>query len=266
MVIRLCESSCCIIELVRTVTMVSRLVSDREVRPLSGLDLPEWADFLYLERKNMKLNQYQEITRVYDAGSELPEFITKKINQGKVLAEVREELERIPEVDVNADDLEAQYLARVKAFALNEGLKLIEHDRYEKLLEQQLSSAIDVGLNRLIKSLKVKVAADLETLDDSAFSRLLLLTENLPNKLDQGLLPLTSRLMALVKVEGNSSIVSASAREWEKEARTDRRAALKNIKEGYYPYLSLVFISALDDLTQRRKDLGDLLASPTRVV
>lgn len=177
-----------------------------------------------------------------------------------------QKLKLVQDINLNASDLKGQYKAQAHALSLREGARHIQHDQLDRLLEQRLSNAIDVGFNRLIKKLNEKVNQDLETLDDSAFSRLLLLTENLPNKLDQGLLPLTSRLMALVKVEGNSSIVSASAREWEKEARTDRRAALKNIKEGYYPYLSLVFISALDDLTQRRKDLGDLLASPTRVV
>lgn len=143
---------------------------------------------------------------------------------------------------------------------LREGARLIEHDRYEKLLEHQLSSAIDISFNRLIKSIGEKVATDLDSWNESAMERLLVLVDYLPNSLTTtGLLPSTSRVMALVKIEGNSSIVSASARAWESESRTDRRAALKNIKEGYYPYLSLVFINGLDELEQRRTDMASLL-------
>jgi len=214
-----------------------------------------------------KLKHYQELMNAYDIGNELPAFITRILDQQEAMVEIRKEVEDVP-IDFNgsADELKKQYKERCMALALRDGSRQID-DRFERLLEQRLSSAVEVGMNRLIKSLSEKVAADLDSLNDAgAMERLLVLVDSLPNQLDMGLIPSTSRLMAIVKIEGSSSIVSASARAWEKESRTDRRAALRNIKEGYYPYLSLVFISGLDDLTQRRKDLGDLLASPTRVV
>ncbi len=205
-----------------------------------------------------KIKQYQELMNAYDVGNELPEFITKKIDQRKALEEIRTEVELVPDIDLNASDLKEQYKAQAHALSLREGARLIDYARYEQLLEQRLSGAIDVGFNRLIKNLHEKVNQDLETLDDAALGRILLLVDNLPNDLQTELLPSTSRLLAVVKVEGpHKAIVSATAREFNEEAR-NKGEALRTLKEGY-PYLSLAFIDSLEELAKRREDMASLL-------
>ncbi len=118
-----------------------------------------------------------------------------------------------------------------------------------------------MGLNRLIKSLSEKVAADLNSLDDPALERLLLLVDNLPNSLTTtGLLPATSRLLALVQIDDSKlrSVMAASAIEFSKATR-DRKQALQRVKDGEYFGLSLAFVGSLDELATRRERMASLL-------
>lgn len=43
-----------------------------------------------------KLKQYQELMNAFDVGTQLPEFITKRIDQRKALEEIRTEIETSP--------------------------------------------------------------------------------------------------------------------------------------------------------------------------
>lgn len=104
--------------------------------------------------------------------------------------------------------------------------------------------------HRLIKGLQEKVADDLATLDDKALDRLISVCNYLPSDHTSGLIPASSRLMTLIKVEQtpHEKIVGASVHELNRMIMEDSRKALVTVSEGNLPFVSLGFIENLDEL------------------
>lgn len=211
-----------------------------------------------------RLEQYRQLMATYDLG-DMPEFVEKKIAAREALEAARQELNEVPNIHLNgsADEIKHEYKVRAEALALRQGANQINYQQLANQLDQGLNSALDVLATRLIRSVKSKVENDLKSLDDEAVERLMMLVNSLPNDHQNGLVPATSRLAALIKVDESehSAIVSASVQELNKSIMADPQKALRVVHEGNLPFVSLEFVGSLDELEQRRLALAGHLNS-----
>lgn len=209
-----------------------------------------------------KLNRLKAALEAYDVQG-IPTIVSQLREHKRALAEVRKEVASgVPEIDFDADDIQGQYLKLCHAHSMRLGQAQIDDAKLDAALEERLSAVLGTVEHRLPGLVADKVAADLESLDDGAMSRLLLLLDALPYDIRQhGLPPTCARLLALVDISGPERIASAAAQEFIKTAHNGREDVLRKIKDGEIPLVTLSAVGSLEEVQERRARVAELLDS-----